>query len=86
MDVLQALKTRNTLMEPKMSNTLMEPKMTVRDVMAVTRFCRSKIYQLKDQGILPALKLPGCNKVLFDPADVRRYLEAGRVASFSPSR
>jgi len=68
-------------MEPKMSNTLMEPKMTVRDVMAVTRLSRSKIYQLKDQGVLPSLKLPGCTKVLFDPADVRRYVEAGRVTS-----
>jgi excisionase family DNA binding protein len=55
--------------------------MTVRDVMAVTRLSRSKVYQLKDQGLLPALKPSGCNKVLFDPADVRRYLEARRPTS-----
>ena len=64
----------------------MEHRMTVLDVMAVTRLSKSMIYKLKDQRILPALKLPGCSKVLFDPADVRRFLEAGRVASSAPSR
>jgi excisionase family DNA binding protein len=59
----------------------MEPRMTVRDVMAVTRLSRSKVYQLKDQGLLPALRLPGCHKVLFDPDTVRRYLASGRVES-----
>jgi excisionase family DNA binding protein len=57
----------------------MESLMTVKEVMALTRLSRSKIYQLKDQGILPAVKLAGCAKVLFAPDMVRYYLEAGRT-------
>jgi len=59
----------------------MESLLTIRDVMALTRLSKAKVYQLKDRGILPAVKLPGCTKVLFHPEDVRGYLEAGRTTA-----
>jgi excisionase family DNA binding protein len=59
----------------------MEPLMTIRDVMELTRLSKAKVYQLKDRGILPAVRLPGCTKVLFHPEDVRGYLEAGRTTA-----
>jgi excisionase family DNA binding protein len=52
--------------------------MTLKEVMEITRISKSKLYVLKDQGILPSVKLPGVSKVLFHRVDVQKFIEAGR--------
>jgi excisionase family DNA binding protein len=56
----------------------MEPLLTVKDVRRLLPLSLAKIYALLDQGDLRAVRLPGCNRVLIDPADLRAYVEAGR--------
>ena len=66
---------RDIIVEP------LQPLLTIKDVVALTRLSKSKVYQLKDAGVLTPVRLPGCGKVLFEPSEVRRFLAAGRAAA-----
>jgi excisionase family DNA binding protein len=59
----------------------MQQLMTLKEVMAITRLGKSTLYRLKDEGVLPAVKLPGLSKVVFHPEDVRRFIDSGRQPS-----
>jgi hypothetical protein len=41
---------------------------------------RALTCQFIEQTALPCVRLPGCDRVLIDPADLRRYMDAGRGA------
>jgi excisionase family DNA binding protein len=58
-----------------------EPLLTIKDLVAILRLSKSKVYQLKDAGLLTPVKLPGCSKVLFDRAEVRRFLAGDRAVT-----
>jgi excisionase family DNA binding protein len=57
--------------------TALEPYLTVKEVAAITRLSKAKVYALIEQGILPSVQPPG----LVAPADLRAYLEAGRKSA-----
>ena len=56
----------------------MEPLLTVKEVRKLLPLSLAKIYALLEQGDLRAVRLPGCDRVFVDPADLRAYVEAGR--------
>jgi excisionase family DNA binding protein len=56
-----------------------EPLLTVKDVIALTRLSRSKVYELIEAGVLPRVKLAGVNSVRVEPAALRAWLDAGRA-------
>jgi excisionase family DNA binding protein len=58
-----------------------EPLLTVKDVVAITRLSKAKVYQLIDQGFLPCVRPPGCDRLLVAPQDLRQFLDRGRIST-----
>jgi excisionase family DNA binding protein len=68
-----ALEDATVLTEP------LRPLLEVPDVQGITRLSRAKVYQLIQDGRLPAVRLPGTDRVLVDPEDLRKFIESGRA-------
>jgi predicted DNA-binding transcriptional regulator AlpA len=56
-----------------------EPLLEVKEVMVITRLSRNMVYRLIKTGILPGTRLPGCDRIMVSPADLRAYLARGRA-------
>lgn len=54
------------------------PCLIVKEVAAIIRVSRPQVYALISEGVLPAVRLPGCTRLLVTPEDLRAYLDAGR--------
>jgi excisionase family DNA binding protein len=54
------------------------PPLTVPEVAAVLRLSKSKVYALIQENVLPALRLPGVDKVLVTAEDLEAFLALGR--------
>jgi excisionase family DNA binding protein len=57
--------------------------LTVKDVVELTRLSKSTVYSLLQQRLLPGIQVPGCKRVLIDPEDLAKFLEAGKTAEAS---
>jgi excisionase family DNA binding protein len=53
------------------------PPFLVSEASLVTRVGVSKLYDLIGSGVLPAIRLPSCNKILIAREDLRNFLAAG---------
>ena len=54
--------------------------LTVKEASAATRLSKSTVYQLLYKGIIRRVRLPHCNKVLIQEAELLRYVNEGLAA------
>jgi excisionase family DNA binding protein len=72
--------TRLLQPEPEKEN-FVEQLIDVQGVPRLTGLSESTVRRWIRQGNLPVIRVPGCDRVLIDPRDLRAVLDAGRAVA-----